>query len=249
MHPHAGNLSFISSPISCTSGFEADWPVARRDKQDQKRPRGRGMDFVEANGAGLRCRTERQLASARWCWSTKWAARSKAGTTSRQGSRHRAACCAMTPAAPECRRRCAATSRSIRWPTTSQPCSIISASPARSRWQASPSAAHRPALRGATQAAHQRRRGRQPGHRHRSRAPRPGAGAARADRGRRHGVRGRGFDAERLCAGASRRHQAVRALPRRDGSATIPQAMQRSGACWRQPTCRTNSPGLLVRSS
>ena len=35
----------------------------------------------------------------------------------------------------------------------------------------------------------------------------------------------------------------------RDGSATIPRAMPRSGECWRQPTCRTNSPGWLVRSS
>jgi len=36
---------------------------------------------------------------------------------------------------------------------------------------------------------------------------------------------------------------------RTDGSATIPQAMPRSGECWQQPTCRTNSLILLVRSS
>ena len=36
-----------------------------------------------------------------------------------------------------------------------------------------------------------------------------GAGAPRTDRSRRHGVRGRGFDVERLCPGASRRHRPV----------------------------------------
>ena len=58
-------------------------------------------------------------------------------------------------------------------------------------------------------AAHQRRCGRQPGHRHRSGAPRGGTGAPRTDRSRRHGGRGRGFDVERLCPGASRRHRPV----------------------------------------
>ena len=51
--------------------------------------------------------------------------------------------------------------------------------------------------------------GRQPGHRHRSGAPRAGTGTPRTDRGRRHGLGGRGFDDERLCPGAPRRHRPV----------------------------------------
>ena len=61
---------------------------------------------------------------------------------------------------------------------------------------------------------HQRRRGRQPGHRHHAGTPRPRARTRCQNRGQRHGLRGRGFHVERLCAGASRRHQALRAIPR-----------------------------------
>src|SRR5258707_14681981 len=54
--PDLKNLSFISSPVSWTSDFEADRPIARRDKQeDQQKTGGRRMDFIEANGVGLRC--------------------------------------------------------------------------------------------------------------------------------------------------------------------------------------------------
>ena len=71
---------------------------------------------------------------------------------------------------------------------------------------------HRSAFCGPLSGAHQRRRGRQPGHRASPRSAARRRWSARADRSRRHGVRGRGFDAERLCAGAARRHQAVRAF-------------------------------------
>ena len=120
----------------------------------------------------------------------------------------------MTPAVPDCRRRCAASLPSIRWPTTSQPCSISLAIAgkvalagiavggaialhfaARYPERTSAVAVGSPA----TGIAAERRAG--------------SAGAPRADRSRRHGVRGRGFDVERLCPGASRRHRPVRALP------------------------------------
>ena len=80
-------------------------------------------------------------ATARWCWCTKWAARSKAGRTPRGGSAKRAGCCVTTAAARACRRRCGASFPSIRWPTISRPCSIATASQDKSRWWALPSAA------------------------------------------------------------------------------------------------------------
>ena len=46
----------------------------------------------------------------------------------------------MTPAGPDCRRRSAASSPSIPWPTISRRCSIRTGSPARSRLRVSPSA-------------------------------------------------------------------------------------------------------------
>ena len=65
------------------------------------------MDFIEANGVGLRCELsgggDRTLVLVHEMGGSleSWA-------TSRQGSRNRAACCAMTPAALDCRKRCAA---------------------------------------------------------------------------------------------------------------------------------------------
>jgi 3-oxoadipate enol-lactonase len=41
--------------ISWPPDFGVDRPPARRDKQQQEKYRGRRMDFIEANGAGLRC--------------------------------------------------------------------------------------------------------------------------------------------------------------------------------------------------
>ena len=59
------------------------------EQQDQtKKDRESGMDFIEANGVGAALRVEWQEVNARWYSSTRWAVRSKAGTTSCRGSRH-----------------------------------------------------------------------------------------------------------------------------------------------------------------
>ena len=178
--------------------------------------------------------------TAPWCWCTKWLARSKVLTTSCHGSRKRAGCCATTPEARECPRRCAASLASIRWPTTSQACSMRSASPARSHWRVSPSAAQSHFIsRPDTPSAPARSRS----------AVRPPASQRSVARQRLNGSsRSRPpawlSPSPIRCRMVMRRSFAAtsRALndTGRGGSATIPRAMPRSGACWPASTCRTN---------
>ena len=210
------------------------------------------MNFIEVNGVGLRYELsgsgERTVVLIH-----EMGGRLESWDQVAPRARRRAgACCATTRAAPGCRRRSAG-ALSIDTMVDDLPrCSTRSASRARSRSPASPSAARSRCMRRC--AFPQRISAAVVGSPATGIAARPSrgrAGARRAHRARGHAHRRRRTRGQRLSGGAARRRGALRRPSARAGSATIRRASPPSTACspawtWRRSLPRIACPVLVI---